>query len=134
MTLNRRFAIALGITALAGAAVVQAAELGKAAIPFAFEAGGQKLSAGTYTTVSGPGGDVLIRNVTTNEAAFVMPRPTVIVHNGDSKLTFSCYGSNCFLSKMQFGATQRTYQVPRSRHEKEFAKAERSEEKLIAMR
>jgi hypothetical protein len=134
MTLNRKLAIALGITALAGAAVVQAGELGKATIPFAFEAAGKKLSAGTYTSETRPGGDVLIRNVTTNEAVFVMPRPSGIVRSGYSKLTFSCYGSNCFLSKMQFGGTQRTYQVPRSRHERELAKAERSEETLIAMR
>jgi hypothetical protein len=35
---------------------------------------------------------------------------------------------------MQFGQTRTTYNVPRSHHEKELAKAERSEEKLIAMR
>jgi hypothetical protein len=64
-----------------------------------------------------------------------MPRPADSIHSDDSKLTFTCYGSKCFLSQMQFGQTRTSYNVPRSHHEKELAKSEqRSEEKLIAMR
>jgi hypothetical protein len=134
MTLNRRFAIALGITALVGAAVVKAEELGKADVPFAFEVAGQKLPAGTYTATKGLGGDVLIRNVSTRDHAYVLSHPDGITSSRDSELTFSCYGSNCFLSQLQFGQTQRTYNLPRSRHEKELAHTERSREMLIAMR
>jgi hypothetical protein len=134
MTLNRRFAIALGITALFGAAVVHAAQLGKADVPFAFEVAGQKMAAGSYTTTSHPGGDVVIRNTATGKSAYVLPRPADRPRSDASKLTFTCYGSKCFLSQMQFGQTGQSYNVPRSQHERELAKAERPEAKLIAMR
>ena len=134
MKLNRGFAIALGITALFGAAVVNAAQLGQADVPFAFEAGGQKLDAGTYSAVSQPGGDILIRNTQTGHSAYVMTRGSDSTFDDASKLTFSCYGSKCFLSQMQFGQTRLKYNVPTSRHEKELAQTERSEQKLIALR
>jgi hypothetical protein len=134
MTLNRRFAIALGITALFGAAVVNAAQLGKADVPFGFEVGGQKMAAGSYTATSHAGGDVVIRNTATGRSAYILPRPADSIRSDDSKLTFTCYGSQCFLSETQFGQTRTSYNVPRSHHEKELAKSERPEEKLIAMR
>ena len=134
MTLNRRFAIALGITALFGAAVVNAAQLGKAVVPFTFEVAGQKLAAGPYSAASASGGLVTIRNTATGQSVYIMPRPGDSTISDESKLTFTSYGSKCFLSQMQFGQTRTTYNVPRSHHEKELAKAERSEEKLIAMR
>jgi hypothetical protein len=134
MTLNRRFAIALGITALFGAAVVNAAQLGKADVPFAFEVAGQKMAAGSYAAASHPGGDVAIRNTATGQSAYILPRPADWTRGDDSKLTFTCYGSQCFLSQMQFGQTRQSYNVPRSHHERELATRERPEEKLIAMR
>jgi len=135
MTLNRRFAIALGITALLGAAVVSAEQLGKADVPFAFEAAGQKWAAGTYTAArQNAAGTVLIRNSESSQAMFIMPVPVGPSRNDTSSMAFNCYGSQCFLSKIQFGQTRTVYQVHPSQREKELAHAERPQVNLVAMR
>jgi hypothetical protein len=135
MTLNRRFAIALGLTALLGAAAVSAEQLGKADVPFAFEVVGQKLAPGSYTAVrQNAAGTFLIRNSQTGEAAAVMPVPVGPSRSEGSKMTFKCYGSQCFLSSIQFGQSQSVYQIRPSHHEKELAKVEQPQLNLIAMR
>jgi 2-polyprenyl-6-methoxyphenol hydroxylase-like FAD-dependent oxidoreductase len=135
MTLNRRFAIALGLTALLGAAVVSAEQLGKADVPFAFEMAGQKWTAGSYSAVrQAAGGSVLIRNSSTWQAAFVTPVPAGPARSHDSSMGFHCYGSQCFLSTIQFGQSQNVYQIRPSSREKELAQTERPKVTLVAMR
>lgn len=136
MTLNRRLAIALGFTALLGAAVVQAEELKKAAVPFAFEVAGQKMEAGTYeTSRHSAGGVLLIQNSKTRKATFLTPIPAGPAKNEQSILTFRCFGSQCFLERIQFGDTGTAYVVSPSKREKELAKAgERPQDTLVAMR
>lgn len=134
MTLNRNFAIALGVTALFGAAVAQAEELNHINVTFAFEANGQRMAPGSYSAARSQGGSAMLRNVTTGQAIFVVADPTGVPKNDNSSMTFVCYGSDCFLSKLQFGQSQRAYQVPRSKHEKELARTEQPKEVLVAMR
>ncbi len=134
MKLNRRITRSLGFAALVGAAAVEAEQLGKAEVPFAFEVSGQKMNAGTYTAVRRTQGAVLIQNVATGKAVFVAPGAPNTTSRLDSSLTFTCYGSNCFLSQMRFYQTNRSYSVPVSHHEKELARVDQPERKLIAMR
>jgi hypothetical protein len=135
MTLNRRFAIALGLTAILGAAVVSAEQLGKADVPFAFEMAGQKWAPGPYTAVrQGLAGTVLIRSGATNKAVFVMPVATEPSHGDASAMTFKCYGPHCFLSNIQFGQTRTVYELRASQREKELAKIERPQVNLVAIR
>jgi hypothetical protein len=135
MTLNRRFAIALGLTALLGAAVVSAEQLGTANVPFTFELAGQKWAPGPYTTVrQNAAGTLLIENSQTGEAAFVMTMGTVPSHSDISWMTFKCYRGQCFLSSIQFSQTRTTYELAPSRREKELTKIDRPQINLVAMR
>jgi hypothetical protein len=106
MKLNRRLAIALGITALFGVAVVQAEELKQYHVTFAFEAVGQKLEAGTYGAVDN-GGLLLVENIATGQGVYILPVPTGLTNSGKSSITLDCNGSQCFLNKIQFSGSQR---------------------------
>jgi hypothetical protein len=133
MTLHRRLSIALGIAALVGVAAVQAAELHQVKVPFAFEAADQKLEAGIYIVSNDVGGEMLVRNSQTGRGVFFLPvagGPT----DQESSLTFRCYGTHCFLSKVQFGGIQMRYEVQPSKHEKEIALDEKPQITLVAMR
>ncbi len=134
MTRNSGLAIALGIAALFGAAAVQAADLKHANVPFAFEVAGQRLAAGTYNATLSNGGTLLIQGGATNKGVYLIPTPVGLRKSEESIMTFSCYGSSCFLGKIQFGQSEIVYQVRTSKHERELAKLERPEVTLIAMR
>ena len=122
MTLNRRLTIAIGVTALLGVAAVQAEELGRASVPFAFEASGKTLDAGPYSAVDN-GGILFIRNNATGQGVYLLPVPAGLTNTGQSSMTFRCYSSKCFLKQIQFSGTRRLYQVGPSRHEVELAKS-----------
>jgi mannose/cellobiose epimerase-like protein (N-acyl-D-glucosamine 2-epimerase family) len=134
MTLNRRLTISLGIAALLGAAVVQAAELKQADVPFAFSVAGQRLEAGPYNATLSNGGALLIQNYTTRHSVYLIPLPAGERKIDQSSMTFLCYGSNCFLSQVTFAQSGTVYKVRPSKHEQELAKVERPAVTLIAMR
>ena len=133
MTLNRRLTIALGVTALLGVAAVQAEELGRASVPFAFEARGKRMEAGPYSAVNN-GGILLIRNSATGQGVYLLLVPAELTNPGQSSMTFRCYGSECFLNQIQFGGTHRVYQLHPSSREVELGKVGRPQITLIAMR
>jgi len=109
-TLNRRLAIGLGITTFFGVAAVQGQEVNRAHVPFAFEAVGQRLEAGDYSARD-IGGALLVRNNETGQGVLLLPVPVGLANSGQSSMTFRCYGSDCIPDKVQFGGTQRVYQV-----------------------
>ena len=116
MKMERRLVVALGITALFGVATVRAAELGRVNVPFAFEALGQRLEAGTYRAGDNSGA-LVVRNDKTGQGIFLR-----------------CYGPQCFLSRIQFGDTRKIYGIGTSKREKELAKVERPQVTIVAMR
>jgi hypothetical protein len=88
---------------IAAAALVAAsaasAQVLKADIPFAFQAGGKVLEAGTYRLdLHGPSGMLLIEN-THHGAAAVMAMPTSHIQGNDesAKLVFQCTHGSCTL-------------------------------------
>ena len=133
MRVNRRLVISIGITALFGAAVVQAEELGRAHVRFAFETRDQRMEAGTYTAVEKEG-VLLVRNNTTAQGVFLLPVLAGLSNSDESSMTFRCYGSDCFLSKIQFGGTHKVYEINPSNHEKELATVKRPQITTVAMR
>ena len=133
MTLNRRLTIALGVTALLGVAAVQAEELGRASVPFAFEARGKTMEAGPYSAFNN-GGVLLIRNNATSQGVYLLLVPADLTKPGQSSMTFRCYGSECFLNQIQFGGIHRVYQLRPSSREVELAKVGHPQVTPIAMR
>ena len=132
MTLNRRLAMALGITALFGVAVVRAEEMHQARVSFAFEVAGQKLAAGTYHAVDNAG-TLLIRNSATGQGVYILPVAAGLTNSDQSSMTFRCYGSSCFLSQIQFRGAG-VYKVRPAKREKELARIEQPQVTLIALR
>ena len=133
MKMNRRLAIALGITALFGVVTVRAEDLGRVNVPFAFEASGQRLEAGTYRAVDNSGA-LVVRNDKTGQGIFLLPVPIGLANSGQSSMTFRCYGPECFLNRIQFGGTRKMYGIGSSKREKELAKVERPQITIVAMR
>lgn len=133
MKMDRRLAVALGITALFGVATVRAAELGRVNVPFAFEALGQRLEAGTYKAGDNSGA-LVVRNDKTGQGIFLLPVPIGLANGGQSSMTFLCYGPQCFLSRIQFGDTHKIYGIGTSKREKELAKVARPQVTVVAMR
>lgn len=135
MTLNRNFAIALGLAALVGGSMLQAEELRGAHVPFAFQAAGQKFEPGNYGIVRRTaGGSMLLQNTGTGQAVYVTPFPAGKTHVDKSSVTFLCYGSECFLERFQFSGTQIAYQLEPSRRERELAKVDQPTVMMLAMR
>ncbi|HUI77156.1 MAG TPA: hypothetical protein VLY24_04555 [Bryobacteraceae bacterium] len=134
MKLNRRLAIALGITALFGVVAVQAQEQQRVNVPFAFELVGQSLQAGTYMAISDLGGPLRIENTATGHSLELVPVLVGLTNSDHSSMVFRCYPSECFLNQIRFAGSQRVYQVPPSKREKVLAKAVRPAVAVVAMR
>jgi len=79
-------------------------------------------------------GALLVRNNTTAQGVFLLPVLAGLNNNDESSMTFRCYGSDCFLSKIKFGGTRKIYEINPSKHEKELAKVERPQITMVAMR
>ena len=132
MTLNRRWIVALGFTALLGASAVQAEELDRANVPFAFNVAGKQQEAGSYSAQR-QSNVLIVRNNASRNEVMVVPIPAKVDYKAASSMTFERYGSQYFLRKVAFN-TGYVYELARTKHEKELARAERPEVILVAMR
>ncbi|MBV8820080.1 MAG: hypothetical protein JO022_17075 [Acidobacteriaceae bacterium] len=132
MTLNRRWIIALGFTALLGATAVQAQEIETAKVPFAFSVNGKPQQAGSISATRS-GNLVVIRNNDSHESMMLLPVLASVRESAQPSLTFERYGTHYFLRKVHFDNGY-VYEVQRTKHEKELAKSEHSELIMVAMR
>jgi hypothetical protein len=102
--LTTKLMIAAAALVAAGAASAQTAM--KADIPFAFQAGGKMMAAGTYeVNLRGPVGNMVVIRRYKHEAVFATPvnRKEGKVEN--AKLVFSCVHGTCSLAQIWPGAS-----------------------------
>ena len=130
MKMDRRLAVALGITALFGVATVRAAELGRVNVPFAFEALGQRLEAGTYRAGDNSGA-LVVRNDKTGQGIFVLPVPIGLTNGGQSSMTFRCYGPECFLNGFSSAAPVRCMESGRRSARKNWLRSSAPRSRLL---
>jgi len=100
-------------------------------IPFEFHVGQAMLPAGAYI-VNREGNDftniLKIQNATTGKSAFTFTMPGSSANSpNQAKLIFNRYGSDYFLSKVCNPYSWGTYQLPKSKTEKEIARNALSE-------
>jgi len=88
----------------AGAASAQAM---KADIPFAFQAGGRVMAAGTYrVNLRGPAGTVVIKGESRNSAVIAQPITHIDRKEHTAKLVFACGRGPCSLVQAWPGYAQ----------------------------
>jgi hypothetical protein len=96
-SLRMRLTIAAAVLFAAGAASAQTM---KADIPFAFQAGGKVMEAGTYLVdLHGPGTTVVIRHASGGTALMAMYITQIEGTRGTARLVFQCSRGNCSLEQ-----------------------------------
>lgn len=97
----------------------------RANVPFAFQAGDEKMPAGEYEVQRaqlGTGSVEQLRRIDSSAAAFVLTNAADPANkSGEAKLIFNCYHHECFLSQIWNGNGQGR-KLLESRREKELAR------------
>ncbi len=109
-----------GLSALLGAAVVNAQDLSeKANIPFVFSAQQTTFEAGKYIVhEQSSSGLFLLRSNDTGHAVLMQMHPGPTADPQNPKLTFACYGHDCTLAKVSMEGSNVTYALPDTAIEK----------------
>ena len=96
----------------------------KAHVPFGFEAGRARLTAGEYTVEQRSSGILVLRNEESAAAAMILVVPAQRTSRIDEGyLVFHKIGDNYFLSKVWTPGKEYGGQLSPSKHEKEMASA-----------
>jgi hypothetical protein len=122
-------AIAIGALALAPAATAQSnSTIARVDIPFAFQAGSQRMPAGTYHVSEISDHTLQLRGPGKNATSFVMVH-SVQVLNAPSKgsMVFDRYGSRYYLHQVWTAGDTLGVECPKSRAEKEILQAENNQ-------
>ena len=102
-SLRMKLTIAAAALFAAGAASAQTM---KADVPFAFQAGGKVMAAGTYLVdLRGPGSTVVIRHANGESAVMARYITEIEGTRGTAKLVFQCNRGNCSLEQAWSGYT-----------------------------
>jgi hypothetical protein len=107
-------------------------------IPFDFNAGAARLSAGEYRITYAISGLVTFRNLETGTSQAMLAGPDQAVNDGICKLLFVRYGDQYFLKQSKCGAANVDFFVPTSRRERlaqeQAAVKQDGEQTLVAMK
>lgn len=97
----RNLMIGTGLAALLWAPLLKAQEsVETAKVPFDFHVNNLNLPAGKYTVMTGSNRvSIQLRNEDTRKSILFMP-PGRTSGKQDPRLTFHCYGDNCFLAEI----------------------------------
>ena len=120
----RNFVMGAGLAALLWSPLLMAQNVETAEVPFDFHAGQSALPAGTYNVIkTGMSGILQLRNEDTRDSIFLSPQGREEANrNVDPKLSFRCYGGDCYLSAVWMPDSL-GYTFTKSGREKEIAKA-----------
>jgi hypothetical protein len=115
----RNIVLTAGLSALLGSIALSAQDKREVAnITFTYQAGQQTLPAGKYMVQeTATRGLFKLSDRATSQAIFVAAVPQDTGRNADSKLTFSCVGSQCSLSQIWIDGD--SYQVRQPKVERE---------------
>jgi hypothetical protein len=119
------FVSLLSLLLVAGSAIAQTVHV-RADIPFNFAVGSKTYSAGTYSigTVGDRDNQVLLLQSGDGTSMMVISNAAERTTPADkTKLVFSRYGNQYFLSQVWLNGAIRGHQLPKSNREKEVAKA-----------
>jgi len=119
------FVSLLSLLLVAGSAIAQTVHV-RADIPFSFAVGSKTYSAGTYSigTVGDHDNKVLLLQSGDGTSMMVISNAAERFTPADkTKLVFSRYGNQYFLSQVWLNGATRGHQLPKSNREKEVAKA-----------
>lgn len=114
--------LALGLIAswIASTPAAQAQNALLASVPFAFSVGDRVRPAGTYRVDWASQPYLSMRDVKTGSSHRIVVLPASSQKlSAQSRLTFHCYESRCYLSSAWFAGTASGIQVSRSRSERE---------------
>jgi hypothetical protein len=118
-SLTTKLMIAAAALVAAGAASAQTMT---ADVPFAFQAGGKAMAAGTYLVdLRGPAGTVAIRDAHLHSVVLARPISGKVGAEETPKLVFACARGNCVLSQVWPGGSKngRVFQTPKPVREEE---------------
>jgi hypothetical protein len=120
----RNFVMGAGLAALLWSPLLMAQNVETAEIPFDFHAVQSALPAGTYDVIkTGMSGILQLRNEDTGDSIFLSPQGREQANrNVAPKLSFRCYGGDCYLSAVWMPDSL-GYTFPKTDREKEIAKA-----------
>jgi hypothetical protein len=89
----------------------------QANVPFDFTVGNKLLPPGTYTIVPADYGVILIQSLDKRHSVFTATRPDAHASDYDSKLIFTKYGDQYFLSEVLCPAASVNVALPMSKQE-----------------